>query len=155
MYTISRAWLSTGAAGAWHPPKFWTSPLAPAVFEVFNTSWHPQSSFYVTCGTLSFKFLTQALILGTVTFGPSANGDTPPPLRHADVLNEWSLTAFIQRDVTIWANLWLYNLKIHSTKNPRVLDKLLSSLLYREVERYILPQYYERFAEWFLTAVIR
>ena len=23
--------------------------------------------------------------------GPSAHGDTPPPLRHADVLNEWSL----------------------------------------------------------------
>ena len=27
-----------------------------------------------------------------MTFGPSAHGDTPPPLRHADVLNEWSLT---------------------------------------------------------------
>ena len=24
--------------------------------------WHPQSSFYVTSGTLSFKFLTQALL---------------------------------------------------------------------------------------------
>ena len=56
-----RAWVSTGAAGAWHPPKFWTSPLAPADFEVLNTNWHPQSSFYVTSGTLSFKFLTQAL----------------------------------------------------------------------------------------------
>ena len=56
-----RAWVSTGAAGAWHLPKFWTSPLAPADFEVFNTNWHPQSSFYVTSGTLSFKFLTQAL----------------------------------------------------------------------------------------------
>ena len=28
--------------------------------------------------------------LCTVTFGPSAHGDTPPPLRHADVLNGWS-----------------------------------------------------------------
>ena len=59
-YSI-RAWVSTGAAGAWHPPKFWTSPLAPADFEVLNNNWHPQSSFYVTSGTLSFKFLTQAL----------------------------------------------------------------------------------------------
>ena len=30
--------------------------------------------------------------LCTVTFGPSAHGDTPPPLRHADVLNGWSLS---------------------------------------------------------------
>ena len=29
--------------------------------------------------------------LCTVTFWPSAHGDTPPPLRHADVLNGWSL----------------------------------------------------------------
>ena len=29
--------------------------------EVPNTNWHPQSSFYVTGGTPSFKFLTQAL----------------------------------------------------------------------------------------------
>ena len=49
------------SAGARHPPKFWTPPLAPADFEVLNTNWHPQSSFYVTSGTLSFKFLTQAL----------------------------------------------------------------------------------------------
>jgi hypothetical protein len=28
--------------------------------------------------------------LCTVTFGPSAHGDTPLPLRHADVLNGWS-----------------------------------------------------------------
>ena len=34
---------------------------APADFEFLNTNWHPQSSFYVTSGTLSFKFLTQAL----------------------------------------------------------------------------------------------
>ena len=27
----------------------------------------------------------------TVTFGPSAHGDTPPPLGHAEVLNGWSL----------------------------------------------------------------
>ena len=57
---IHRAWVSTGA---WHPPKFWTSPLAPADFEVLNTNWHPQSSFYVISGTLSFKFLTQALTI--------------------------------------------------------------------------------------------
>ena len=30
--------------------------------------------------------------LCTVTFLPSAHGNTPPPLRHADVLNGWSLT---------------------------------------------------------------
>ena len=53
------AWVSTGATGAWHLPKIWTSP--PADFEVLNTNWHPQSSFYVTSGTLSVKFLTQAL----------------------------------------------------------------------------------------------
>ena len=41
--------------------QFWTSPLAPADFEVLNTNWHPQSSFYVTSGTLGFKFLAQAL----------------------------------------------------------------------------------------------
>ena len=28
-----------------------------------------------------------------MTFGPSAHGDTPLPLRHADVLNGWSLVA--------------------------------------------------------------
>ena len=50
-----------GAAGAWHLPKFWTSPLAPADFEVLDTNWHPQSLFYVISGTLSFKFLPQAL----------------------------------------------------------------------------------------------
>ena len=31
-------------------------------FEVLNTNWHPQSSYYVTSSTPSFKFLTQALI---------------------------------------------------------------------------------------------
>ena len=54
------------ASGAWHTQKFWTSPLAPAVFEVLNTNWRPQSSFYVISGTLSFKFLTQALICTVV-----------------------------------------------------------------------------------------
>ena len=58
---LCRAWVSTGDTGAWHPPKFWTSPPAPADFEALNTEWHPQSSFYVLSGTLSFKFLTQAL----------------------------------------------------------------------------------------------
>ena len=58
-----RAWVSTGAAGAWHPPKFWTSPLAPVDFVALNTNWHPQSSFYVTSGTLTLKFLTQALYM--------------------------------------------------------------------------------------------
>jgi hypothetical protein len=38
-----------------------SEPLASADFEVLNTNWHSQSSFYVTRGTLSFKFLTQAL----------------------------------------------------------------------------------------------
>jgi len=63
VYPRARAWVSTGAVGACHPPTFWTSPLAPAGIEVLNTNWHPQSSFYVTSGTLSFKFLTQALCL--------------------------------------------------------------------------------------------
>ena len=49
--------------GAWHPPKFWSSPPAPADFEVLYANCHPQSSFYVTSGTLNFKFLTQALIV--------------------------------------------------------------------------------------------
>ena len=47
------------------PRRFWTSSRTPADFEVFDTTyldnWHHQSSFYVTSGTLSFKFLTQAL----------------------------------------------------------------------------------------------
>jgi hypothetical protein len=47
-----RAWVSMGATGAWHLPKFWKSPPAPADFEVLNTNWHPRSSFYVTSGTL-------------------------------------------------------------------------------------------------------
>ena len=38
------------------------SPLAPADFENLSTNLHPQSSFYVASGTLSFKFLTQALL---------------------------------------------------------------------------------------------
>ena len=57
----SRAWVSMGDAGARHPPKFWTSPMAPTDFEVLYTNGHPQSSIYVSIGTLSFKFLTQAL----------------------------------------------------------------------------------------------
>ena len=31
------------------------------------------------------------LSLCTVTFGPLAHVDTPPSLRNADILNEWSL----------------------------------------------------------------
>ena len=54
-----RAWV--GAGGAWHPAKFWKSPLPPTDFEVLNTNWHPQCSFYVTSGALSFKFITQVL----------------------------------------------------------------------------------------------
>jgi hypothetical protein len=38
LYLLTRAWVSTGATGAWHPPKFWTSPPAPADFEVLNTT---------------------------------------------------------------------------------------------------------------------
>ena len=60
--SIHRAWVSTGSVGAWYPPKFWTSPLAPADFDVLNSNWRPQSSFNVTSGTLSFKSLTQTLI---------------------------------------------------------------------------------------------
>ena len=30
--------ISTGATGAWHPPKFWTSPPAPVELEVLNTN---------------------------------------------------------------------------------------------------------------------
>ena len=56
-----RAWVSTGATGAWNPPKFWTSPLAPADFGFLILTGTPQSSFYVTSGTLGFKFITQAL----------------------------------------------------------------------------------------------
>ena len=36
--------------------------LALVDFEVLDTNWHPQSPSYVTSDTLSFKFLTQALI---------------------------------------------------------------------------------------------
>ena len=54
--------LARFAAVAWHLPKFCTSPLAPLDCEILNTNWHPQSSFFVTSGTLSFKFLTQALV---------------------------------------------------------------------------------------------
>ena len=35
--------------------------MALADFEVLVTNWHPQSSFSVASGTLSFKFLTLAL----------------------------------------------------------------------------------------------
>ena len=43
----------------------------------------------------SSKMLTgNFLSLCAVTFRPSAYGDTPPPLRNADVLNGWSLTQF-------------------------------------------------------------
>ena len=62
-FNIYRAWVNTVAAGAWHPPEFWTSPLAPTDVEVLNTNLHPQSSFNVTSGTLSFDFLTQALTI--------------------------------------------------------------------------------------------
>ena len=57
------SWLA-GLVLARMPLQFWTSPLAPANFEVPITSWHPQSSFYVISGsgTLSLKFLTQALV---------------------------------------------------------------------------------------------
>ena len=34
MLDSSRAWVSTGAEGAWR--KFWTSPLAPVDFEVLK-----------------------------------------------------------------------------------------------------------------------
>ena len=81
-----RAWVSTGAAGAWHPPKFWTSPLAPADFEVLNTNWHPQSSFCVTSGTLSFKFLTQALLI-EINQNSYANSDSVSALIVCNMLD--------------------------------------------------------------------
>lgn len=51
-----------------------TSPLAPEDIEVLNTNWHLQSSFYVTTGTLSFKFLTQTLLLLGIRKGLDKNG---------------------------------------------------------------------------------
>ena len=67
-----------GATGVWHPPKFWTSPLAPTDFEVLNTKWHLQSLFYVKIGTLSFKFLTQALTYSAFSDGYFGTTTTPP-----------------------------------------------------------------------------
>ena len=59
------ACVKTGAAGLWVPcthqnsgHHFWH----PLILRVFNTNWNPQSSYYVTSGTLSFKFLTHALV---------------------------------------------------------------------------------------------
>mgnify|MGYP006863957033 CR=1 FL=1 len=62
-YVRFRAWVSTGATGACRTRRNSEHHLSPAPvdFEVLNTNWHPQSAFYVTSGTLSFKFLTQAL----------------------------------------------------------------------------------------------
>ena len=37
IYDLFMACVSPGASGAWHLPKFWTSTLAPAVFQVLNT----------------------------------------------------------------------------------------------------------------------
>ena len=45
-----------------YPTSF--SALCTPKFWVLNTHWHPQSSFFVTSGTLSFKYLTQALKIG-------------------------------------------------------------------------------------------
>ena len=33
---ICRAWVSTGALGAWHPPKFWTSPNSKVIIVFFD-----------------------------------------------------------------------------------------------------------------------
>ena len=66
MIVISFRDLLTFSTGVWHPPKFWASPLEPTDFEFINTNWNPQSSFYVISGTLSFKFLTQALLSKTL-----------------------------------------------------------------------------------------
>ena len=51
---------------AWHPLKFWISLPAPEDFEIHNTNWYLLSSFYVTSGTVSFKFLTQTLSIETL-----------------------------------------------------------------------------------------
>ena len=48
--------------------------VAPADFEVLDTKWHPQSSFYVISGTLNFKFLTQALDRVTTALAYTAPG---------------------------------------------------------------------------------
>ena len=45
----------------------------PLFFEVLNANWHLQSSFYVTSGTLSFKFLTQALYSVSVLMKQTLN----------------------------------------------------------------------------------
>ena len=45
--------------------------------------------------------------VSTVTFRPSAHRDTPPPQRHADVLNEWSLMP-VMLLLSIW-NTYLGN----------------------------------------------
>jgi hypothetical protein len=43
-----------------------------------------------------------------VTLQQSAHGDTPPPLRHADVLNGWSLTGKTKKSEHAQ---WVGNLK--------------------------------------------
>jgi len=44
-----------------------------------------------------------------VTFGPSAHGDTPPPLRHADVLNGWSLMQICKRMQLLIGTVFCYS----------------------------------------------
>ena len=55
-----------------------------------------QISRFLTPTSLPSAFMQNAYegdfwSLCTVTFWPLAHGDTPPPLRHADILNGWSL----------------------------------------------------------------
>ena len=47
--------------------------------------------------TIGIPYEGDFLSLCTVNFGPSAHGDTPPPQRHADVLNGWSLREIYSR----------------------------------------------------------
>ena len=47
---LSRAWVSTGAKGAWHPRKFWT--------VMSGTRWFWQFYYIMLCCTLEFWGLT-------------------------------------------------------------------------------------------------
>ena len=55
-----------GQTPAWHLQNLRISLLAPTDFEVLCSNWHLRALFYWTDGTLSFKFLTQALLVFAV-----------------------------------------------------------------------------------------
>ena len=65
----SRACISMGSVGAWHPQNFGTWQQAPTDFENHNTTNNTcRAPYYGTDGTNSVKFLTQALIHPTFFF---------------------------------------------------------------------------------------